>query len=139
MVPSLTATPPTRGALPAGDDELAEWAAVALPLDRPGGAGWADHGAATVDAAGAVLPSLAHEGRIQLLVACESADGSPLSLRVAGGDAGPVEVPCAEPGGAPAGSASLVFDGGPDARVDIDATTDAVYAYALRPYVDPGS
>jgi hypothetical protein len=140
-VPSLTVSPPSPSSeLPASEAELTEWAAVALPEDRPGGAGWVAQGADPVGPAGGMIDAVPEAGRFEIVLACQSVDGSPLSLRVTGAAAAdPLEIPCSEPGGSPAGSEAVVYESTPETRLEVSATADAVYAYAIRPYSEPGS
>lgn len=134
--PSLTASPPASPTrLPADAKEIAAWAAIALPEDRPGGAGWSAQGSGRIGPDGAGIDLGDVTGRTEAVIACQSADGSPVSVQ-AGGEA--VEVPCTPAGGAPVAATAVVVDA-PATALDVSATADAVFAYAIRPFTEPGS
>ncbi|QEW04584.1 hypothetical protein [Microbacterium lushaniae] len=140
--PSLTVSPPASPTgLPTGAEEIAEWAAIALPEDRPGGAGWSAQGSGRVGADGAGVEVGDATGRTQAVIACQSADGSPVTVHVDDGAAGTdtVEVPCTRAGGAPVAGTAMVFDAAPGAGLEVSATAEAVFAYAIRPFTEPGS
>ncbi|MFJ6651944.1 hypothetical protein ACIQLJ_04000 [Microbacterium sp. NPDC091313] len=138
--PSLEATAPSPSAdaLPTGKD-ITTWAASALPEDRPGGA------APVLSSSGAVSPAQPaaleisqNEGLWDLLLTCQSADGSPVQWVIDSPTSAidtPTEQTCPSPTGGTPSSAIIGFDG-PDAVLRITATGDAVYAIQVRPHDD---
>lgn len=137
-VPSLEATvpSPSPSTLPTGS-AIADWAAIALPVNRPGGA------APVLNTAGAVAPDQPAaldisqgSGLWDLLLTCQSADGSPISW-VLDSPTAPITTPtaqtCPSPSGGTPSTAVIAFDGA-DATLDITATSDAVYAIQVRPH-----
>jgi len=127
--PSFSPSVPSPAAtLPVDAGALAQWAASALPENAVGGSTAIARGTGTIDAAGARL-DLAHEpGDWQVVLACESLTGAPLTVRIGGGAAS--EVPCAAPGGTGAGSTAVSWNGG---AVEVDSASNAVYVYEVHP------
>lgn len=137
QTPSLEASAPTPSpALPRGED-IAAWASVALPEDRPGGA------APVLVSSDAIAPDRPAaldisqgEGMWELLLTCQSADGTPVSWEIDSPTSSipePTEQECTSPQGGVPSTATIGFDGA-DAVLRLTAASDAVYAIQVRPH-----
>lgn len=136
--PSLeaTAATPAAGVLPEGED-IAEWASQVLPENRPGGAApvLVSSGPVSPDRP-AVLDVSQAEGMWDLLLTCQSADGTALSWEIDSPTSsvpGPTEQACPSPQGGIASTALIGFDG-PGAVLRLTAAVDTVYAIQVRPH-----
>lgn len=140
-VPTITITAaPSQtvdaGVLPVGS-ALEAWAETALPVNKPGGATY------VVRASGEVRPGMdaiidvtQPEGRWVVAVACQSTDGSPLSLTAApvGLNAVPPLV-CSTPGDTAGGEVlRYTYDGGLEGTLTLRATAPAVFVYEISPH-----
>jgi hypothetical protein len=138
--PSLDATAPapSAGALPAGE-EITAWAAIALPADRPGGESpvMSAAGPITLDRP-ASLDISQNQGLWDLLLTCQSADGSPVQWQIdspTSSIAGPTEQQCTSPTGGTPSTAIIGFEG-PESTLRLTSSDDAVYAVQVRPHDD---
>lgn len=143
--PVLSATQHPDAEVPGGKD-LAAWAEGVLPENGLGGEGAVARETGTLtdgpDEVVEIDVSQA-DGLWELALACESADGSPLSFELIQ-DGTPLpglfEVPCFSPSGdAVPGAARIAYDGGHDTRLRLAASADAVYVYTLRPGTPAGT
>jgi hypothetical protein len=130
---------PSAAALPSGAG-VQDWAAAALPENRPGGGGWVSRAAAPVGPSGAIVDLAQPSGVFEVVLVCESTDASPLTLITETGSQGesePSTLPCNAPGAAPTQITTIIYDADPTARLRISAENDAVYVYEVRPHADP--
>jgi hypothetical protein len=136
-VPTFTDGPtPSAATLPEGRD-IAEWAAVALPEDRPGGQ------SAVVRASGPVGPDAGafvdieqDGGAWDLLLTCQSVDAAPISWRITGAAVATddwTDQQCTSPGGGGTPSTAMILFEGDGAQLELRASADAVYAAEVRP------
>ncbi len=98
--PSLTPSAPSPGeALPSDAAALEEWAATALPENGLGGSTAIARGTGEVGSGGAGVDLQPVGGSWDVVVACESATGAPLTVQIGGPDGESAEVSCGLPGG----------------------------------------
>jgi len=127
--PTFSPSAPTpTGELPAGGQALAEWAETALPQNAVGGSTALVRGTGTIGTSGASLDVAKEPAAWQVVLACESATGAALTVRIDGGTAS--EIPCARPGGPAVGATVVEWNGG---SVEVDSTSNAVYVYEVHP------
>lgn len=130
---------PTSTGLPAAD-EIAAWAAIALPEDRTGSVAPVLTASGPLDpGAGAVVDIEQAEGIWELLITCQTVDVSPISWRIAS-PAAPgdwTELDCSGPGGAGTPTTTIITFPGPCAQLNLTSTAEAVYAVQVRPHNEP--
>lgn len=135
--PTAPATP--AATLPEGD-AIEEWATTALPEDRAGGpaAVLREVGPIT-PAAGVALAIAQAEGVWDLVLTCQSTDGTPLTWHIESPSAAtdePVQLDCTTPNGGVPTTSVIAFDG-PGAQLELAATARAIYAIEVRPHSEP--
>lgn len=138
--PSLSVPTPSvsADALAEGAD-LRAWADVALPTNRAGGAAAVVRGVLPIG--GGTSDSIAIDqaaGVWDVLITCQSSDGSPLGYDVEGPTATgePRELDCSTPGERQPSTAIIAFDG-PGATLEVTTSADTVLAYEVRPHQNP--
>jgi hypothetical protein len=128
------------GALPAGS-AIDEWAAAALPADKPGGAGAVSRASGEVSPGTDAIIDLAQpEGQWQLTIVCQSADGSAMTLIPAPVETNELQpLQCAAPDGTALRGdlGSISFSGGSGHTLTLRTTVRAIYAYAITPQSAP--
>ncbi len=128
--PSITVSPPTApDALPRDAASVQEWAALALPENALGGSSAIARGTGQVGESGASVTLPADASAFDVVIACQSVDGSPLTVSFGAGSAAS-EIPCSAPEGDQPAPTRVAIQSG---AVLVDATTDAVYAYEVQP------
>lgn len=131
--PSLTPSAPSPGeALPSDAAALEEWAATALPENGLGGSTAIARGTGEVGSAGAGVDLQPVGGSWDVVVACESATGAPLTVQIGGPDGESAEVSCGLPGGPGAAPTTLRWDATTSATLRIDSTAQAVFVYEVH-------
>lgn len=128
--PTVTVSPPTApDALPRDAASLRAWAALALPENALGGSTVIARGTGQVGETGASVTLPEDAGAFEVVLACQSLDGSALGVRF--GSPGELfEVPCSAPGGDQPAPTRLPIQAG---AVLVDATADAVFVYEVHP------
>lgn len=131
--PSVTVSPPTApDALPRDAASLQAWAALALPENALGGSTAIARGTGQVGETGASVTLPADAGAFEVVLACQSLDGSSLGVRF--GSPGELfEVPCSAPDGQQPAPTRLPVQAG---AVLVDAAVDAVFVYEVHPRSD---
>ncbi|WP_022878164.1 hypothetical protein [Microbacterium sp. B19] len=130
-VPSLAPSAPSPGAaLPSDTTALEQWAATALPENGLGGSTAVARGTGEVGPAGAAVDLAPVGGSWDVVVACESATGAPLTVEVAGTT---TDVACGAPGQSGATPTTIRWDATSPATLRVDAAEQAVFAYEIHP------
>ena len=133
--PSLAPSAPSPGAaLPGDTTALEQWAAIALPENGLGGSTAVARGTGEVGPAGAAVDLAPVGGSWDVVVACESATGTPLTVQIAGTT---TDVACGAPGQPGATPTTIRWDATSPASLSVDAPEQAVFAYEVHPR--PGS
>jgi len=135
--PSIPSSPPAE--LPTGD-AIADWAAVTLPEDRPGAESPVLRQFGPITRQQGVVADISQtEGLWDLVMTCQSVDGSPLTWHIESPSAAtdePVNLDCTTPNGGIPTTSIVGFDG-EGAQLELTATSDAVYAFEVRPHSEP--
>lgn len=128
---------PTAEGLPERDD-VRVWAELALPENSAGGQGWVSRGAGSVDADGGSVDISQPGGLFEVVITCQSEDGSPLTLLAdtAAFVGESITLNCSRPGAAQDTTAKIAYEADPAARLRVSATADAVYAYEVREHLE---
>lgn len=124
---------PAGAALPNDATELEEWAAVALPENGLGGSTAVARGTGGVGPAGASVDLDPVGGSWNVVVACESGTGAPLTVEIDGAAGTTIDVPCGTPGQPGATPTTIRWDATQAATLRVDSTTPAVFAYEVHP------
>lgn len=129
--PSLSPSVPAPAAtLPADTTALDQWAATALPENGLGGSTAVARGTGEVGPAGAAVDLAPVGGSWDVVVACESETGAPLTVEVAGTT---TDVACGAPGRTGATPTTIRWDATSAATLRVDAPEQAVFAYEIHP------
>lgn len=128
--PSVTVSSPApTPQLPRDAESLADWAARALPENALGGSPAIARGTGQVGSTGASVEIPAEAGGFDVVLACQSTDGTPIEIRFGTGSAAS-EVPCARPGESAPSPTRLAVRAG---TVLVDTASDAVFVYEVHP------
>ena len=118
---------------------IEDWAAVALPEDRAGGPSAVLREVGPISpAAGVALDISQAEGVWDLVLTCQSTDGTPLTWHIESPSAAtdePVDLDCTTPNGGVPTTSVIAFDG-PGAQLELTATSTGVYAVEVRPHTE---
>lgn len=132
--PSLSPSAPSPGAtLPSDATTLDQWAATALPENGLGGSTAIARGTGEVGSAGASVDLQPVGGSWDVVVACESVTGAPLTVQIGGADGTSADVACGLPGRPGAAPTTLRWDATTSATLRVDSTAPAVFVYEVHP------
>jgi hypothetical protein len=138
IAPTTPGPPPAT--LPEGVEGIAEWATVALPEDRAGAPAAVRREVGPISPQAGVLVDIAQdEGLWDLLMTCQSTDGTPLTWHIESPSAAtdePLELDCTTPNGGVPTTSIVSFDG-PGAQLELASTARAVFAIEVRPHSEP--
>lgn len=135
--PSIPSAPPAE--LPTGD-AIADWAAATLPENRPGAQAAVQRQFGPITRQQGVVADISQtEGLWDLVLTCQSVDGAPLTWHIESPSAAtdePVELDCTTPNGGIPTTTIIGYDGA-GAQLELTATSNAVYAFEVRPHAEP--
>jgi hypothetical protein len=141
--PSFSVDPSEPSVAPAVLPEGAaidDWAAIALPENRAGGPAAVVREFGPISRTAGVVADISQaEGVWDLVLTCQSVDGTPLTWHIESPSAAtdePVDLDCTTPNGGVPTTSVISFDG-PGAQLELTATAQAVYAYEVRPHSEP--
>ncbi|MCT2087605.1 hypothetical protein M3D75_15930 [Microbacterium enclense] len=129
--PSPTPSAASPGeALPGDAATLEQWAATALPENGLGGSTAVARGSGQIGPAGAAIDLARVGGSWDVVVACESATGAPLTVEV---DGTTTEVACAAPGQTASAPTTIRGVAASPATLRVDVPERAVFVYEVHP------
>ncbi|SIR99518.1 hypothetical protein [Microbacterium sp. RURRCA19A] len=132
--PSLSPSAPSPGtALPSDPATLEQWAATALPENGLGGSTAVARGSGEVGPTGASAALQPVGGSWDVVVACESTTGAPLTVAIDGDTGTTTDVACGIPGESGASPTTIRWDATSAATLRLDSTEEAVFVYEVHP------